>query len=254
MKLRFLGTGTSQGIPVIGCSCPVCMSTDHKDKRLRTSALLSWGDWRVNIDAGPDFRQQMLSAGVEKLDGVLMTHEHNDHMAGMDDIRPFYFRRGKDFPFYATAHVQSEIRHRFAYFFHEKPYPGVPRIHFYELEPFEDFYIGDKRFTCIPIDHGSLDVMGFLVEDFCYITDAKYIPALSMERLKGVKTLVLNALRHRSHASHLSLSEAIALGEALEVERLFLTHISHELGLHEHEQGQLPDWVNLAYDGLVIDV
>jgi len=216
--------------------------------------VFEWEDCTVAVDAGPDFRQQMLKAGIAHLDAILMTHEHNDHMAGMDDIRPLYFRRGEDFPIFATPHVQHEIRRRFAYFFHEDPYPGVPRIHFHDILPHQSFQIGEKRITPLLVDHGRLDVMGFLTEGCCYITDAKQLPERTLAAIRGIPVLVLNALRHRPHYSHLSLSEAIRIGEDLEVGQLYLTHISHEMGLHAEESANLPDWVNLAHDGLVIPI
>lgn len=254
MKVHFTGTGTSQGIPVIGCTCSVCTSDDPRDQRLRTAVVMQWDDCTLAVDAGPDFRMQMLRGGFDHLDGILMTHEHNDHMAGMDDIRPMYFRRGQDFPFYATDHVQREIRKRFAYFFQEDPYPGVPRVHFHTIEVYRAFSINGKEIIPLHVDHGKLDVMGFMTESFCYITDAKYIPDRTMEMLKGIPVLVLNALRHRPHYSHLSLEEAIDIGRQLGVGALYLTHISHEMGLHHVEEAKLPDWVNFAYDGLVIQV
>lgn len=254
MKVYFTGTGTSQGIPVIGCTCPVCCSADPRDNRLRTAALIEWDGGIIAIDTGPDFRQQILRSGITHLDGVLMTHEHNDHMAGMDDIRPFYFRRGQDFPFYATSHVQHEIRKRFDYFFDADPYPGVPRIHFHEIKPYQHFWINGLEIMPVLIDHGRLDVMGYRIDNFCYITDAKRIPPETMAHLEGVNVLVLNALRHTEHYSHLCLNEAIEIGDKLGVERLYLTHMSHEMGLHEEEQQKLPPGVNFAHDGLVIQV
>lgn len=215
---------------------------------------MEWEDCTLAVDAGPDFRQQMLRGGFDHLDGILMTHEHNDHMAGMDDIRPLYFRRGQDFPFYATDHVQNEIRKRFAYFFQDDPYPGVPRVHFHSIEPYRSFSVNGKEILPLHVDHGKLDVMGFKTGSFCYITDAKRIPERTLDLLQGIPVLVLNALRHRPHYSHLSLEEAIELGAQLGVGSLYLTHISHEMGLHEEEQAKLPDWVNFAHDGLVIHI
>lgn len=254
MKVHFTGTGTSQGIPVIGCTCAVCKSADPRDKRLRTAIVMQWEECVLAVDTGPDFRQQMLEGGFDHLDGILMTHEHNDHMAGMDDIRPYYFRRGREFPFYATRHVQDQIRKRFDYFFEEDPYPGVPRVHFQEIEAYRPFWVNGKEILPLHVDHGRLDVMGFKTEDFCYITDAKLIPDETRAHLEGIPVLVLNALRHRPHASHLSLDEAIRIGEELQVGKLYLTHISHELGGYAEVSHNLPGWVNLAYDGLVIDI
>jgi phosphoribosyl 1,2-cyclic phosphate phosphodiesterase len=254
VKVIFSGTGTSQGIPVIGCNCRVCQSKDPKDNRLRTAVIMQWSDGAVAVDAGPDFRQQMLRAGIQSLDALFMTHEHNDHIAGLDDIRPYYFQNGAPLPVFATQRVQGEIKNRFAYFFDPNPYPGSPRINCHTVAPYTPFTFNGRSFMPVLVDHGSLPVIGYRSDDFCYVTDAKHLPQETLDALKGVKVLVLNALRKRPHNSHLNLAEAIAIAEHLQADSLYLTHISHEMGLHEEAQADLPTGVNFAYDGLVIDV
>lgn len=215
---------------------------------------MQWAEGTIAVDAGPDFRQQMLRAGVQSLDALFMTHEHNDHIAGLDDIRPYYFQNGAPLPVYATQRVQAEIQNRFAYFFDPDPYPGSPRINCQTVEPYTSFTFKGRAFLPVLVDHGRLPVVGYRSGDFCYITDAKLIPQDTLDALKGVKVLVLNALRKRPHSSHLNLVEAIAIAEQLQVDALYLTHISHEMGLHEEAQAVLPSGVNFAYDGLVIEV
>ncbi len=252
MKITFLGTGTSQGIPVIGSKHPVCESDDFKDKRLRVSVLLSWDTYNYVIDCGPDFRQQMLREDCTKVDGILLTHEHSDHTAGLDDIRPFYFMQG-DFPFYAHKRVFKYLYDRYSYIFEtENKYPGTPTIREVEISKENPFIIGGKVVVPIEVLHGKLPVLGFRIDNFTYLTDVKSIAEEEIEKIKGTEVLVLNALREAPHHSHLSLSEALELIEKIKPEKAYLTHISHLMGFHEEVEKKLPKNVFLAYDTLKI--
>ena len=253
MKVTFLGTGTSQGIPVIGCPCGVCQSTDSKDKRLRTSILLSIGDVNIVVDCGPDFRQQMLRVGVSHLEAVLITHEHNDHVIGLDDVRPFNFSSGTNMPIYATKEVQQQLKARFSYVFSSNPYPGAPQLELHTIYKDKDFWVKKVKVQPIEVLHGRLPVLGFRFGDFAYITDAKTIGTDALKKLKGLDTLVLNALHHERHHSHLHLAEALEWIEKIAPRRAFLTHISHRMGRHEVVSKDLPADVAIAYDGLVLD-
>ncbi|MDT0558703.1 MBL fold metallo-hydrolase [Ichthyenterobacterium sp. W332] len=251
MKVTFLGTGTSQGIPIIGSTHPVCLSTNPKDKRLRVSVLIEWNNYAYVIDCGPDFRQQMLRAKCSKIDGIVFTHEHADHTAGLDDIRPFFFRQG-DFPIYAHKRVLRALAKRFDYIFTNEPkYPGVPNIVENEIEN-KPFTLGNL--SIIPIDglHHKLQVFGFRFGDFAYLTDMKTVPDKEIKKLKGVKVLVVNALRETPHLSHFNLDEAIDFINKVKPEKTYLTHISHMLGFHDEVQQKLPENVFLAYDNLQI--
>lgn len=253
LKITFLGTGTSQGVPIIGSKHPVCLSMNPKDKRLRVSLLLEWDAFSYVIDCGPDFRQQMLANNVEKIDGILFTHEHNDHVVGLDDVRPFYFRQG-DISIYAHQRVLSELKKRFEYIFEiENKYPGAPTL---DENCIDDapFLIGNKSVTPINVYHPKLQVYGFRFGDFAYVTDAKIIPDEELEKLKGVKTLVLNALRKEEHRSHLSLDQAIEVSRKIGAERTYFTHISHHMGFHDEVEKELPDNFFLAYDNLSLEV
>lgn len=251
MKITFLGTGTSQGIPVIGSDHPVCLSDNPKDKRLRVSVLVEWADFAYVIDCGPDFRQQMLRANCSKIDGIVFTHEHADHTSGLDDIRPFYFRQG-DIPFYAHERVLRDLSKRFNYIFtNEEKYPGVPSVITYEIKN-ESFFLGNLQVIPINGFHHQLQVFGFRFGDFAYLTDMKTVEAEEVKKLKGVKVLVVNALREREHLSHFNLSEALLFIEQVSPERAYLTHISHYLGFHDEVQQKLPNNVYLAYDNLQI--
>ncbi|GAL67029.1 MBL fold metallo-hydrolase [Jejuia pallidilutea] len=253
MKVTFLGTGTSQGIPVIGSKHPVCLSDDFRDKRLRTSVLIEWDDYSYVIDCGPDFRQQMLRCGCEKIDGILFTHEHSDHVLGLDDIRPFYFKQG-DISIYAHKRVIKSLKKRFDYIFEtENKYPGAPTVNINKLKN-KAFKIGNL--TVLPVKglHFKLDVFGFRLNDFCYTTDINYMPEKEIDKIKGVKTLVVNALRIEPHYSHFNLEEALEFIKKINPERAYLTHISHMLGFHAEVQKQLPENVFLAYDNLKITI
>ncbi len=254
MTVTFLGTGTSQGIPIIGSDHPVCLSDDFRDKRLRVSILISWENATYVIDCGPDFRQQMLRANCRHIDGILFTHEHADHSAGMDDIRPFYFRQG-DIPMYAHKRVFGEFERRFDYIFAtENKYPGAPGVIQHEVcnnEPFEL-----KGVQVVPIDvlHHTLQVFGYRFDDFAYLTDVKTIAEAEKEKLKGLKVLVVNALRIEPHISHFSLAEALEFIAEIQPEKAYLTHISHLLGFHAEVSETLPENVFLAYDTLTITI
>ena len=251
LTIHFLGTGTSQGVPIIGSNHPVCLSNNEKDKRLRVSVLLEWEQYRFVIDCGPDFRAQMLRVDCDHLDGVLFTHEHADHTAGLDDIRPFYFKQG-NIPFYAHARVIENLKKRFEYILSdENKYPGAPSVHLNEISE-TLFTIGNKEVIPIPVLHNQLMVLGFRIDDFAYLTDVKTIPEPSQEKLKNLDVLVLNCLRIEPHASHLNLEEALQLVEQLQPKRTYFTHISHLLGFHDEVSQSLPENVFLAYDTLTI--
>lgn len=249
MKITFLGTGTSQGVPLIACKCEVCTSTNVKDKRLRSSIMVETSTATIVIDTGPDFRQQMLREQVEQLDAVVFTHEHKDHIAGLDDVRAFNFINGKHIEVYATSRVQAAIKREFAYIFAEDKYPGIPLINLHEIN-IAPFKINHIEFIPIEVMHYKMPVLGFRIADFTYITDAKSISEKEKEKIKGSKVLVLNALRREEHISHFTFQEAIDLAKELDVEQAYFTHISHQLGLHEQVSEELPSNVFLAYDGL----
>lgn len=253
-KITFLGTGTSQGVPPIGCKSPVCLSTNPKDKRLRCSILVDYGDTQIVVDSGPDFRQQMLAIDAKKLDAVLFTHEHKDHTAGLDDIRPFNFMQKAPLKLYATAWVQASLKKQFDYIFADLEYPGLPQVDLQTIEKENVFYINSHPIIPIEVLHYKLPVLGFRFGDFTYITDANYISEKEKEKIKGSKVLVLNALRKEAHISHFTLKEAVELAQSLGVEQTYFTHISHQLGFHDTVDAALPEGINLAYDGLEIEV
>jgi phosphoribosyl 1,2-cyclic phosphate phosphodiesterase len=254
LKVYFLGTGTSQGIPIIGSDHEVCKSVDSKDKRLRVSVLISWDNYSYVIDCGPDFRQQMLTSNCKKVDAILFTHEHSDHTSGLDDIRPFNFRQGV-MPVYAHKRVIGNLKRRFDYIFEtENRYPGAPSVQTIEVENDQPFPIGDK--TAIPINvmHGTLQVFGYRIDDFAYLTDVKTIEDIEVEKLKNLKVLVVNALREELHDSHFNLQEALDFIALVKPQKAYITHISHILGFHEVVQKELPGHVFLAYDNLEITI
>ncbi len=251
LTIQFLGTGTSTGIPMIGCDCPVCSSTNAKDKRLRTSVLVESANTRLVIDTTPDFRYQMLRSKITELDAVLFTHPHKDHIAGLDDIRAFNFFSGAAMNIYANALTEEAIRRDFYYAFSDKRYPGTPELQMHSIGE-EIFYIGDLAIQPIQVMHHRMPVTGFRIGDFTYITDANYIEAAELEKVKGSKVLVLNALRKEKHLSHFTLQEALDTAVLTGVPSVYFTHISHQLGLHETINESLPTHVQLAYDGLTI--
>jgi phosphoribosyl 1,2-cyclic phosphate phosphodiesterase len=255
MKVYFLGTGTSQGIPVIGSNHSVCKSTDSKDKRLRVSVWVTWENNSLVIDCGPDFRQQMLVSGCEKLDAILFTHEHADHTAGLDDIRPFFFMQRNPIPVYAHQRVIENLTKRFDYIFEtENKYPGAPSVTTFEVKNNIPFTIGNKSIIPININHGSVQVFGYRIGDFTYLTDVKSIDESEIDKIKGTKVLTINTLREEEHHSHFNLQDALNFIHLIQPEKAFLTHISHLLGFHEEVQKKLPDNVFLAYDNLEISI
>lgn len=249
MTITFLGTGTSQGVPVIACNCEVCTSADPRDNRLRSSILIEGEGKTIVIDSGPDFRYQMLRANVQHLDAIVFTHEHKDHIAGLDDIRAFNYRQKAPIDIYANLRVQKALQKEFHYVFQDFIYPGIPEItmHTIDLNPFK---IGNIGFIPIEVLHYKLPVLGFRINDFTYITDAKTISEVEKEKIKGSKTLVINALQKQTHISHFTLDEAIAFAEEIGAEKTYFTHISHRLGRHQDIEKELPDGIELAYDGL----
>ncbi len=253
MKITLLGTGTSQGVPIIGSDHPVCKSEDPRDKRLRVSVLLEWDDKSYVVDCGPDFRQQMLANDVSKIDGILFTHEHNDHVIGLDDVRPFYFRQG-NISVYAHQRVMKELKKRFEYIFAiEDKYPGAPTLDEYQITE-APFHLGKKKVIPINVYHGKLQVFGFRIEDMAYVTDAKYIADEELEKLKGVKVLILNALRKKEHNTHLNLEQAVDVARKVGAEQTYFTHISHHMGFHAEVEKELPDNIHLGYDNMKIEI
>lgn len=254
MKITFLGTGTSQGVPIIGSDHPVCLSDDPKDKRLRVSILVAWDDYAYVVDCGPDFRFQMLRENVKRIDGILFTHEHADHVAGFDDIRPFYFRQG-DIPIYAHKRVIKSLKKRFDYIFAKRNrYPGAPEVKTNRIKKNAPFKLRNLEVVPINGKHAKLQVFGFRFKDFAYLTDMKTVSGAEIEKIKNIKVLVINALRVSPHQSHFNLEEALAFIEKVAPEKAYLTHISHLLGFHKEVEKTLPNHVFLAYDGLKITV
>ncbi len=253
MKLKFLGTGTSQGVPVIGCHCEVCLSSNFKDKRLRSSVLVTTEEnKKILIDCGPDFRMQMLNNHEEHLDCTLITHEHNDHVIGLDDMRPLIFRSGKNMPIYATERVASEIISRFAYAFADKKYPGAPAFDLNIIDN-EEFQISETIVTPIEVLHHRLPILGYKFKKLAYITDASSIPDTEKDKIKNMDVLILNCIRKTDpHPAHFILPDILKLNEELQPKKLFLTHISHHFGLHDIENELLPKNIEIAYDGLEI--
>ena len=259
MKLTFLGTGTSQGVPTIGCRCAVCRSTDRRDRRLRSAAMVEWRGVRLLIDAGPDLRYQLLRADVSHLDGILLTHEHKDHIGGLDDVRALNF---VDYPeaihpvdIYATERTLSTVRKDFDYAFVADKYRGVPEIRLHTIHHGEPFRVGDAEIVPIAGRHSArFEVTGFRFGRLAYLTDFKEIAEEEVRRLEGVEVLVVNALRVKPHDSHFNLEEALTLIRRLRPQRAFLTHMSHDMGLHAERSRLLPEGVELAYDTLEIEI
>jgi len=251
LKVYFLGTGTSQGIPVLLSNDPVCLSNDAKDKRLRTSVVVEWEDTIIQIDCGPDFRQQLLQAQCSHLDGILFTHEHSDHTAGLDDIRPYCFQRGGAMPIYAQKRVLESLERRFDYVFEkENRYPGAPSVEAHTIEADKPFYIQDKKIEPLLVMHGNLPILGYRMENFAYLTDVKFLPEATINQLKDLDVLVISALRKEEHPTHNTLAAALAYIEQIQPKKAYITHISYQLGFHEIIQKELPKNVYLAYDNL----
>jgi phosphoribosyl 1,2-cyclic phosphate phosphodiesterase len=253
LKVTFLGTGTSQGVPVIACNCKVCNSNNPKDKRLRSSVLIETESKVIVIDAGPDFRYQMLRENVKKLDAIILTHGHKDHVAGLDDVRAFNYIQKKHMDIYAQENVNKLIENEFDYAFHVNKYPGVPEFNLHTIEN-KPFKIDNISILPIEVMHYKLPVFGYRIGDFAYISDAKSINEKEKMKLKGAKVIVVNALRMTAHISHFTLKEALSLLEELKPERGYLTHISHQMGLHDEIQKELPDKINFAFDTLSIKI
>lgn len=256
MTITVLGSGTSQGVPVIGCECDVCRSSDPRDKRLRTSILIESGNTTICVDAGPDFRQQMLREGVKHLDAILITHHHKDHIAGLDDVRSFNFLQHFSMPVYASPDSQEEIRREFSYAFAEKDklYPGAPTFNLFDIEDGKEIFINDLTIKPISLKHLEMLCYGFRIDNSAYITDFSYISDKSFNQLKGVDYLIIEALRKEKHYSHICLSEAIDIAQRLGVKKAWFTHIGHQMGLTEETNKTLPRNMMLAYDGLKIEV
>ena len=253
MNITFLGTGTSQGVPVIGCTCAVCRSLDYRDKRLRTSIHVAVDGQSIVIDTGPDFRQQMLREKINRVDAILFTHAHRDHTAGLDDVRAYNFMQNMDMPIYGTYPTLEQLRMEYSYAFAPQSYPGIPRLAPVTIDE-QPFNINGLSVQPLPVLHLKLPVFGYRFGDFSYITDANFISGETLDRLAGTEVLVLNALQREWHVSHFNLEEALKMIEVIKPKRTYLTHISHKLGLHKDVLDELPDNVFLAFDGLHIEV
>ncbi len=254
LEIIFLGTGTSQGVPLIGCECEVCLSMDQRDKRLRSSILVRDKNTSIVVDTGPDFRQQMLREQVKKLDAILFTHEHKDHIAGLDDVRAYNFILKKKMPVYATNRVLRALEREFYYVFDDEKYPGIPEIEVHLIDN-NAFYISDIHIQPVELLHFKLAVLGFIFnKKVAYVTDANYIGEEEKQKLKGLDVLIINALRREKHVSHFTLEEALQIIDEVKPRRAYLTHISHQLGKYEEVQDELPTNVFLAYDGLKLNI
>lgn len=252
LKITFLGTGTSSGVPLIGCDCAVCTSADPKDNRLRSSILVQSATTTLVVDTGPDFRYQMLREKVKKLDAVVFTHPHRDHMAGLDDVRAYNFFQKKHIDIYADSLMESAIRRDFYYAFADTRYPGIPELNLISISD-EPFIVGDIPVTPVKVWHMKMPVLGFRFGSFTYITDANRIEEQEKDKIRGAEVLVLNALRKQQHISHFTLGEAVELAQELRVPQAYFTHMSHQVGLHADIEAELPDNIHLAWDGLVLN-
>jgi phosphoribosyl 1,2-cyclic phosphate phosphodiesterase len=254
MEVTFLGTGTSGGVPLIGCQCPVCKSADSRDKRLRTSALIKINGLNIIIDCGPDFRQQLLREDIRKVDALLMTHPHKDHTGGFDDIRSLNYMTEGPVDVYCNELTEEGIREQYIYAFKQTDYPYLPKMNFIRIEKEHAFDVKGVNVIPAEVIHGGMPVLGFRLGDFAYITDAKTVSKEERDKLRGTKTLVVNALRYNEHYSHFTVDEALAFIEDIKPERAYLTHMSHQFGLHAEMEQKLPTHVKPAYDGLKIVV
>ncbi|MDP4266924.1 MAG: MBL fold metallo-hydrolase [Bacteroidota bacterium] len=253
MRVTFLGTGTSQGVPVIACKCNVCRSLNEKDKRLRSSIMIEVDDNIFVIDSGPDFRQQMLREKPSKLDALIITHGHKDHIGGMDDIRAFNFILKKPIDVYASIYSQESIRREYSYVFAEVKYPGIPQITFHTIEN-KTFYINNVRIIPILCLHYKMNVFGYRIGDFTYITDASFVSEIEKDKIRGSKIVVINALRKTPHISHFTLSQSINFLYDINPDKAYITHVSHQMGLHDEINDELPSFIRVAYDGLKIEI
>ena len=249
MKVTFLGTGTSQGVPPIGCTSDVCLSENHKDKRLRASIHIEWNGKSIVIDAGPDFRYQMIRSGIKRIDALLFTHEHRDHTAGLDDIRPYNYLQNQNMQVYCHARVLETFKSQYDYIFADFKYPGIPLIDFQLIEN-SPFLVGDLRIEPIEVLHYKLPVLGFRFDKFAYITDANFISEKEIEKLQNLDALVLNALRRETHISHFTLEQATQMALRIGAKHTYFTHMSHQIGFHDEVCAGLPNGIDLAYDGL----
>ena len=252
MKIIFLGTGTSQGIPVIGCDCSVCLSSDPKDNRLRSSVMFIKDGFNLLIDMGPDLRQQLLSNQLTNIDAICITHEHNDHVSGLDEIRPINFRWKKSIPIYAQPRVNAELKRRFHYAF-ETSYAARPRLTVNDIEPSEHISLGPFEVVTVAVQHGSLEILGYIVDDVAYLTDVKTLDKKALKQVSRCQTVILSALHKREHPSHQTLEEAKALITQLDADRYYITHIAHQMGHHKTESNALPENMQFAYDGLILE-
>jgi phosphoribosyl 1,2-cyclic phosphate phosphodiesterase len=253
LTITFLGTGTSSGVPMIACECHVCTSPDTRDKRLRSSIMVQSSTTTIVVDTTPDFRYQMLREKVKKLDAVLFTHPHKDHIAGLDDVRAFNFFQQQIMPVYATEQTIHALKREFSYVFAEKKYPGIPDLHLKQIA-LDPFVIGDIEVTPILVWHLKMPVLGFRFGKFTYITDANRIDDEEMQKIRGTEVMVLNALRKQQHISHYTLDEAITVVNELNIKQAYFTHLSHQMGKHTTIEKELPEGINLAYDGLIVKV
>ncbi|NDC40655.1 MAG: MBL fold metallo-hydrolase [Chitinophagia bacterium] len=253
MKVTFLGTGTSQGVPFIGCDCAVCTSPDKRDQRLRSAVWIQTPEASIVIDSGPDFRYQMLRANVRRLDAIIFTHGHKDHVAGLDDIRPYNYFQQEAVKVYATAETQEVLHKEYHYIFNNPSYPGIPQIEVHTINAQTPFTVNGLEITPIRLLHYKLEVLGFRIGDFTYITDASFIANAEIEKMKGCKAITLNALRHEPHISHFTFQQALEMADVIGAGTTYFTHISHQLGLHAELSLQLPQHVQLAYDGLTLE-
>lgn len=248
MKIKLIGTGTSQGVPVIGCRCPICVSSDSKNQRLRSSAYIIVDNKHIIIDAGPDFRQQMLRENITQIDAILLTHSHKDHIGGLDDIRAYNYLQGKPIDIYGSEETIDAVKKDLHYAFGEKKYPGVPEINLHIINN-SPFLVDNIKVTPIEVSHYKMKVFGFRIKDFAYITDASFISAQEKIKIKNLNTLVINALRIEKHYSHFNLSEALQIAQESGTKHAFFTHISHFMGKHEKTNAQLPNHIQLGFDG-----
>lgn len=252
-QLTFLGTGTSQGVPVIGCKCKVCSSPDPKDKRLRSSVLVEYMEKKILIDAGPDFRQQLLRENIDNLDAILLTHEHKDHTGGLDDVRAINYIKKKALPIYCEKRVYQSLKREYSYAFSETKYPGVPEFDIRIIDS-TPFYIGDIKITPVRVMHYKLPVLGFRIGKISYITDASKISSEELEKIIGSDIFIINSIRKTKHMSHFSLEEALQVARQSNVPEVYLTHLSHQIGTHSELNSQLPEGVHAAFDGLKISI